>query len=192
VADDEAAAALDQITGDLGGPEALAAWLAANLYTEDQFSQALRRDLLRAKMAQQVTAQIDERAEQVHAREILVADQATAQSLLEKLQGGADFATLAAAYSLDASSRPAGGDLGWFPRGLLTVAEVETAAFNLQPGERSEVLQSALGYHIVEVLERQPARPLTPGALQALRERTFSAWLERVLAEAEIERFISP
>ncbi len=192
VTDAEVAATLEKISGDLDGSEALAAWLEQNLYTEDQFRAALRRDLLRAKMAQQVTAQIDDRAEQVHAREILVADEVSAQTLLEKIQDGADFATLATAYSLDASSRPAGGDLGWFPRGLLTVPEVEAAAFNLQPGELSEVIHSALGYHIVEVLERQPARPLTPGALQALRERTFALWLERALADAEIERLITP
>jgi parvulin-like peptidyl-prolyl isomerase len=192
VSDDELSAALEKITADLGGPEAMAAWLTANLYTADQFQDALRRDLLRAKMAQQAASQIDDRAEQVHAREILVADEATAQALLEKLQAGADFATLAAAYSLDASSRPAGGDLGWFPRGLLTVPEVEAAAFNLQPGETSEVIHSALGYHIVEVLERQPARPLTPGALQALRERTFALWLERQRAQADIEKLIAP
>lgn len=192
VSEAEAQAQLDQIAVDLGGPDAFSAWLADNLYTEDELRDALRRDMLRAKMTQQVTAPVDERAEQVHARQILMADEATAQSVLELLQNGADFATLATAYSLDLSSRPAGGDLGWFPRGLLTAPEVEAAAFSLQPGETSAVIQSALGYHIVQVLERQPARELSPGALQALRTRAYQTWLDRLLAQTQVEKFITP
>jgi parvulin-like peptidyl-prolyl isomerase len=95
-------------------------------------------------------------------------------------------------YSLDLSSRPAGGDLGWFPRGLLTVPEVEQAAFTLQPGETSDVIHSALGYHIVQTLEHDPARPLTPEAEKRLREKASATWLAGALAQATVEKFIQP
>jgi parvulin-like peptidyl-prolyl isomerase len=85
-----------------------------------------------------------------------------------------------------------GGDLGWFPRGLLAVPEVEEAAFALQPGETSAVISSALGYHIVQVIERDPARALSPAASQALRAAAYSSWLEARLAEASIQRHINP
>ena len=192
VSDTEVESALTQIVSDLGGPEAYLAWLAANLYTDDEFREALRRERLRAHMAEQVTAQVGDTAEQVHAQALLVADASAAQYLLEQIQGGADFASLALAYSLDLSSRAAGGDLGWFPRGGLTVPEVEEAAFALQPGETSEVIYSALGYHIVQVLERDPARPLSPGAAQALRARAYRAWLDGLLAKAAVEKFVTP
>ncbi len=192
VSDTEDESALTQIVSDLGGPEAYMAWLAANLYSDDEFREALRRERLRARMAEQVMAAVGETAEQVHAQALLVADASTAQALLDQLKGGADFASLALAYSLDLSSRAAGGDLGWFPRGGLTVPEVEEAAFALQPGETSEVIHSALGYHIVRVLERDPARPLSPGAAQALRARAYRDWLDGLLAKAAVEKFVAP
>jgi peptidyl-prolyl cis-trans isomerase C len=188
----EVEAEVARIQQGLGGAEAYHAWLAANFYTEATFLTALRRDLLRARMAAQVAASVGETAEQVHALAILVADEATARRLVEQLESGADFTTLALTYSLDLSSRVAGGDLGWFPRGGLTAPEVEDAAFALEPGATSDVIRSALGYHIVRALERDPARPLSPGAQQALRERAFQAWLEGVMAQAAIETRISP
>ncbi len=181
-----------EIIQSLGGAEAYTAWLTANFYTDEEFRQALRLDRLRAKMASQVTGAVGPLAEQVHAQALVVADEATAQALLDQLRGGADFSTLALTYSLDLSSRAAGGDLGWFPRGVLTVPEVEAAAFALQPGETSEVIHSALGYHLVRVLERDPARPLSPEAEQVLRARAYQAWLEGLLAKATIEKVVSP
>jgi parvulin-like peptidyl-prolyl isomerase len=181
-----------RVQRSLGGAEAYTAWLSANLYTEDDFHEALRRDLLRARMAAQVTASVGENAEQVHALAILVADEALAQSLLDQLVSGADFATLALTHSLDLSSRVAGGDLGWFPRGLLTVKEVEEAAFTLQPGETSAVIKSSLGFHIVRTVERDPVRALSPTAQQALRARAYHSWLESMLAQAAIETFVNP
>lgn len=192
VGDAELDAELDRITQSRGGAEALAAWLDANGYTAEAFRAALRQDLLRARLAGQVTAAVGETAEQVHAQAVLVRDEALARDLLAQLQAGADFATLALAYSLDLSSRVAGGDLGWFPRGWLTVPEVEQAAFALQPGETSTVVQSALGFHIVRVLERDPARPLSPAAQRALREQAWRAWLDARLAEAVIETPVGP
>ncbi|MGH2523152.1 MAG: peptidylprolyl isomerase [Anaerolineales bacterium] len=185
-------AAWTQIIADLGGTEAYTAWLAANFYTEDGFREALRRDLLRARIGEQAVAQIGDAAEQVHALQLLVDDEATAQDLLSQIKGGADFAPLAVQYSLDLSSRAAGGDLGWFPRGLLTMPEVEQAAFALQPGEISDVIHSALGYHLVKVIERDPVHPLSPSAEQALRARAYQAWLEGLLAAANVETYITP
>jgi len=192
ISDSDLEAELRRIQASLGRVEAYQAWLAANLYSGDEFRTALRRDLLRARMGAQVTASVGEAAEQVHARGLLVADEATAQDLLAQIKAGADFAQLAAAYSLDLSSRPAGGDLGWFPRGLLTTPEVEQAAFALQPGQTSEVIHSALGYHIIQTLERDPARPLSLAAGQALRERALQAWLEGVITKAVVQKFVNP
>jgi hypothetical protein len=191
VSDADVDAALAQLTSELGGPGALETWLQANLYAPDEFRLALQADLLRARLAEQV-ASVGDTAEQVHARGILVPAEDLAQTLLGQLQAGADFATLALQYSRDLSSRADGGDLGWFPRGVLTVREVEDAAFALQPGETSAVIASPLGFHIVQVLEHDPARPLSPAATQALRAAVYADWLEARLAEAEVVRHISP
>jgi peptidyl-prolyl cis-trans isomerase C len=187
----EVDAALNKITASLGGPGALSDWLAANKYDASEFRVALQDDLLRARMVDKIAAGVGPNAEQVHAREILVISADTADAVLAKLQAGADFATLALQYSRDLSSRAGGGDLGWFPRGVLTVPEVEQAAFALQPGQTSAVIHSALGYHIVQVLDREPQRPLSPAAEQALRSATFAAWLDAQVAKAVVVKHVN-
>ena len=192
VTDADVESRLAQITQAVGGAEAFTTWLSANQYTEADFREALRRDILHARMTARIAGDVGETAEQVHALALVVADEATAQALLERLKGGADFATLAVEHSLDLSSRAAGGDLSWFPRGVLTRPEVEQAAFALQPGETSAVIHSPLGYHIVRVLERDAARPLSASAAQTLRERAVRAWLDDLLTEAVVEKFVTP
>ncbi|MBL8046263.1 MAG: peptidylprolyl isomerase [Anaerolineales bacterium] len=174
------------------GAEGYAAWLAANFYTEASFREAVRRDLLRAQMGATVRATVGDNAEQARARLILVAEETTARELMAQLQAGADFATLAAQNSVDLSSRVAGGDLGWFPRGWLTLPEVEQAAFTLETGQTSEVLATELGFAIVRAEEREAAHPLSPEAAEALRQNAYTAWLQAELAKATIETFVSP
>jgi hypothetical protein len=192
VGEGELDSALADLTAQQGGPEAHTAWLAANLYTADEFREALRHELLRAQAAAPILAGVPSTAEQVRAQMILVADETTAQDLLAQLQAGADFASLAVQFSLDLSSRAAGGDLGWFPRGMLTAPELEEAAFALNVGETSGVIQTALGYGIVQTLERDPARALSPDAEQMLKTRAYQTWIERLVAEADVQTFINP
>ncbi len=71
--------------------------------------------------------------------------------LRRQLAGGADFRDLARRFSEDASA-PAGGDLGWVAPGELVPA-LSKAVFALPVGEISEVVESSLGFHLVEVTE---------------------------------------
>ncbi len=182
---------MQALAAELGSTEALASWLTASGFTTESFMAALAEEVLAAQMIEQITAGIGDEAEQVHARHILVASQAEAESLLTQLQAGEDFADLAGAVSLDLSTRPAGGDLGWFPRGYLLVDEVEEAAYTLPPGTVSGVIQSALGFHIVEVLDRGE-RPLTPDAQRRLREKAVEEWLAAERQAASIEIYVAP
>lgn len=169
-----------------GGSEAMGAWLAENAYTLDSFKRALREDMLAEWMAEEISRPVGDTAEQTRAAHILVATRDEAQDLLAELAAGADFADLAWVRSLDASTRPAGGDLGWSPQGYLLVPEVDAAVWALAPGETSDVIESALGYHIVRVLERG-VQPLSPDAARFLREQAIRDWLETERATAQIE-----
>ena len=163
-----------------------------SLYTPAELRAALTAEQLRAQMMAQVGATLPPTAEQVHARDILLTDAETAQTVLNLLAGGSDFALLALNYSRDLGSRAAGGDLGWFPRGTLTQPDVEAAVFALEPGQTSAVIASPLGFHILQVLERDPARPLSPTAAATLRTAAYTAWVQARLAEAVIVRHLSP
>jgi hypothetical protein len=173
-----------------GGDAGWAAWLKENFYTEEEFRSALRRQLLVRTATDAVAAQVPDSAEQVRARHILVGNLELANTLHEQILGGADFGELARSYSQDFSTGASGGDLGWFPRGILTIPEVENAAFALLPGQTSPVVQSRLGYHLVQTLEREDARPLTPSMLETLRRKAVEEWLAQQMQSAVVEIFI--
>ncbi len=82
---------------------------------------------------------------------------AQAEDLLKQLKAGADFAALAKAHSEDSGTRDNGGDLGWIVRGQ-TVENFEKTAFTLKPNELSDVIVTEYGYHIIQVLDKEPAR----------------------------------
>ncbi|MCZ6530694.1 MAG: peptidylprolyl isomerase [Chloroflexi bacterium] len=158
-------------------------------YTEDDFRSELRREILAAKAVGSITDALPSQVEHTSARHILVKTLEEAEALLDDLANGADFGSLAVIHSRDPSTRPAGGELGWFPRGLLTMPEVEGAAFSLQPGEVSDVIESALGFHILEVLGRED-RPLVGETLTQYRVAAVEQWLAEQRQRAEIEIFI--
>lgn len=77
-----------------------------------------------------------------------------AESLLDSLKHGADFAALARKYSDDPGSASQGGDLGFVKRGVF-YPEFEAAAYSLAPGQTSGVVESPVGFHIIQMIERR-------------------------------------
>ncbi|MCF8242374.1 MAG: peptidylprolyl isomerase [Melioribacteraceae bacterium] len=77
-----------------------------------------------------------------------------AKMILDSLKKGGDFAELAKQYSDDPGSASQGGDLGFVKRGVF-FPEFEAAAFSLEPGQISGIVESPVGYHIIELLERR-------------------------------------
>jgi peptidyl-prolyl cis-trans isomerase C len=108
---------------------------------------------------------------QVHARHILIkvpadADEAAKgeahkkiEAVQEKAKSGTDFAELAKAHS-EGPSNVRGGDLGFFGRGQM-VKPFEEAAFVLEPGEISDIVETRFGYHLIKVEEKKEERPLS-------------------------------
>lgn len=77
-----------------------------------------------------------------------------AQFLLDSLKKGADFDELAKKYSDDPGSASQGGDLGFVKRGVF-YPEFEAAAFALMPNQMSTLIESPVGFHIIQLLERR-------------------------------------
>jgi peptidyl-prolyl cis-trans isomerase SurA len=104
---------------------------------------------------------IPEKVQIAHILKIPEASEATkekyrafAQAILDSIKAGADFATMAKKYSEDPGSAKNGGDLGFVKRGVF-YPEFESAAFALKPGELSDVVETPVGFHIIQLLEKR-------------------------------------
>ena len=75
------------------------------------------------------------------------------QAILKEAKDGADFAELAKKHS-QCSSAPDGGALGYFGRGQMAEPFLE-AAFNMQPGQISDIVETQYGYHIILLLDKK-------------------------------------
>lgn len=115
---------------------------------------------------------------------------ALAQKLLDQIEGGADFATVAKASSEDKGSAGGGGDLGCFPRGRM-VPEFDNVVFDMKAGETSDLVKTNFGYHVIRVngVREESTPPLTQVKeqirQQIVQERAQSRLQDRVQAVAE-------
>ena len=92
--------------------------------------------------------------DEVHARHILVEQEADAKQAHARVKGGEDFAKVAAEMSKDPGSKQDGGDLGFFTKDRM-VASFAEVAFRLKPNDVSEPVKSQFGWHVIQVLERR-------------------------------------
>ena len=152
--------------------------------TEEQYYRLFETGLLRTKLIEDVTADMPAEEEQVWARHILVADEESANAVIERLNNGEDFATLAVELSEDTGSGTVGGDLGWFGKGQM-VPEFEAAAFSLKDGEISKPVQSNFGWHIIQKLGSAKI-PLSASAYDQARQSAFDEFLATLRDEADI------
>ena len=145
--------------------------------------------------------------ERVHARHILLATngksdaekaqiKGKAEDLLKQLRAGADFAALAQKNSEDPGSATKGGDLGWVVRGQM-VKEFEDTTFSLKPKEISNVITTQYGYHIIQVMEKEPAHLKTldevkPEITNTLRSQTVFDKMQGLEDQAREELIKNP
>lgn len=173
---------LQALADQAGGETALAEWIQTNGHTPESFAAALRRAAAAAWMRDQITAAVPQTAEQVHARQILLYTAEEAANVYAQLRAGNDFGNLAVKY--DPATR---GDLGWFPHGFLTDPKLDEAVFGLQPEAYSEIIQTPAGYHILQLLEREAERPLSPEALLQAQVQAVHNWLSEHRGSGTIE-----
>ena len=137
------------------------------------------------------------RPEQIQARHILIkvdpkagkSEKAAAKKKIEKVEAklkkGEDFGALAKEFS-EGPSGTKGGDLGWFERGRM-VKPFEEAAFALQPGEVSNVVETQFGYHLIKVTDKRAA---TKMAYADVKER-LQQYLKDIKVEKEVRIYVA-
>ncbi len=188
VADAEVQAELQAQIQQAGGDANWETWLKTNNYTAEEFPQILRTSLISNKVRDALTADLEGNVKQVHARHILLRTESDAKDILTKISGGEDFASLAAQYSQDETTRERGGDLGWFTQDELLTPKLAQTAFSLQVGQIAGPVATELGYHVIQVLEIAD-RPVEPERRVYIAQTRFDNWLKPLYAKAVIERY---
>ena len=163
--------------------------LLGDMLLEKAVSARVDETALRARYEKTV----EQAAEEIRARHILVRSEAEAALIIRSLEEGADFAKLAAGKSIG-PSKDKGGDLGYFGRGQMAPS-FEAAAFALDEGETTKApVQSPFGWHVIRLEDRR--RPEPPSFDEA-REKLFQDMsqeiadelAERLIESARIRRY---
>ena len=123
---------------------------------------------------------------EVHARHILVETEDQAKKIIDELNKGADFATLAKANSKDPGAQN-GGDLGFFKKGDM-VPEFADVAFALKPGQISQKpVKTQFGWHVIKVDGTRVAPPPTfEQSRDELRQQIIQAGVRKALDKARV------
>ncbi len=177
----------------------------------DKWKDDLELSLLQKKIFANVTASIPEipeselksyyeanklqfqQAARIRLRQIVLEKEDDAKRIMDELMAGGNLAALAKKFSV-APEGTNGGDTGWLEKGTL---EVFDQAFKMNVGARSKILKSPYGYHIYEVLKKEPESRLSfPEAKAKIRARlmetkaqqAFSVWLEEQVRKSSVRR----
>jgi foldase protein PrsA len=134
--------------------------------------------------------------EQFHLRQIFVVSEKDANDIMLALNAGADFPKMAAAKSLDTSSKEKGGDIGFFTKGML-VPEIEKIVLNLKPGDFSQPVKTDTGYHIIKFEGKKPAKAakfdadmkkrLEISIMNSKIQEKLPGWLDGLRKKADIK-----
>jgi len=159
--------------------------------TKEQFESAVATQLLVEKIEEHLKAMVPEvgsLVSHVHLRLIDVPTEPQAEQVMQRLQDGEDFASVAEGYD--------GADLGWLPQGVMSM-QVEQWAFAQANGNVTQYFSGDEGYAVVQVVEPAEERPLADEATrEELQATALSRWLavqwdEKVTWQADDARLAS-
>ncbi|MFB7157583.1 peptidylprolyl isomerase [Lysinibacillus sp. NPDC056232] len=188
VSDDAIQEEYKELAESYGGEESLQEALKANGLTEQSVKDNIRMyqltknviaasiDISDEEVAQYFEDNKDNygQKEQIVASHILLEDEATAKDVLAKVKAGEDFSELAKTYSIDSSTNEAGGEIGYISRGQMD-EKFEEAAFGLEKGSVSDIVQTSDGYHIIKVTEKVPAEE---AVFEDIKDEVYATVLE--------------
>jgi parvulin-like peptidyl-prolyl isomerase len=153
--------------------------------TEQQYRNMATASVLSTNLQAAFVAALAPTYDSIHYRQIVVADQATADNLKAQIEGGADFAALAAANSNDTATKTTGGDTGWTPRGYLS-STLENLLFSL---DTNQVITSpgTSNVTIYQLLEKDPAHAVDDTKKTKLGQNDLQKYFSDKLAAVTVD-----
>lgn len=185
--------------------------LAEENISIDSWKADLKLSLLRKRVFDTVTAKQPEptdaeikamyeagkkgfqRPARIRLRQVVLEKEDDAKRVYDEVLKGRDLGALAKQFSI-APEASENGDTGWVEKGVL---EVFDQAFKMAIGAKSRMVKSPYGWHIYEVIGKEPERKLTleqakPSIVRTLKERraqgVFARWLEEQIRSSTVKR----
>lgn len=155
--------------------------------SEDTLRSVYEIEILRNKLMDDLAKDLTHTETSVLVQHILVADEATAQTVEERLQNGEDFAKVAAEVSTDPGSASNGGYYDWAPASNY-VPEFRDATLTQEIGVIGPPVKTQFGYHIIRVIGRQEL-PITDSQFEQKKQTNFDDWLAGIRESADIQTF---
>jgi len=145
----------------------------------EEFNEVRARHILIATGSAQDEKDDEDKSDEKKAKP-LTKDEARkkAESILQRIQKGEDFAALAKDNSDDPGSKTSGGDLGYFTRGKMVPA-FEAAAFSLKPGQTSGLVETQFGFHIIRVEDIRQLAATDPKVRQQMTDKLKNEAVEK-------------
>jgi hypothetical protein len=174
---------------------------------ESQLSDAEYREIIHASLASSLlqdylAARVPTVAPQIHLHGIIANTLEDADKVRARLMGGEDFASVARDVFTDNASKETGGDLGWFPKGILPTG-LDKPAFALNVGEVSESIpysdpsssdpssgdtgSTQTVYFVFMVSEKADAREISADQLSTLQSQALQTWLTQARSTYDIK-----
>ncbi|SCG84232.1 foldase protein PrsA [Proteiniborus sp. DW1] len=202
VSDKEVEEAIDQFIASVGGQEKLKEFLKQNNMTEDFMEKRMKIEMIVNKYRnhffesiiseEDIKKQYDENKDayiSIRASHILVKTEEEAKDILKQINEGKNFDDLTS-LSTEPGAAERKGDLGYFTRGMM-VSEFEEAAFELEPGEISDVVKTDFGYHVIKLTDRKEAyedvKDSVLADLQSKESAKFDEKVNELRDKAKIE-----
>lgn len=202
---------ISEIRSEYADELAFRKMLADENISMEIWREELQQSLLRKRVYEKITAAAAEPTEaeiktlfetnkkdfqrpaRIRLRQVVLEKEEDAKRVFEEIQKGREIGPLAKQFSImpEASEE---GDTGWIEKGIL---EVFDQAFKLGVGGKSKIVKSAYGWHIYQVIGKEPERKLTleqarPSLVRELKERRaqsdFARWLEGQIRLSTVKR----
>ena len=206
VSDEEVKEKMNEYLNEMNGQEPFDQFLTSIGLTQEYFEANLKKELLfdkhRAEILKDVSideegikAYFEDNKDElvvVRASHILVDSEDKAKAALDRINSGEAFETVAMDVSMDGSSAPLGGDLGYFPRGEYSaIKEFEDAAFLLKEGETSRLIKTEVGYHIIHLVDRKDSyEDLKDDILLVLKEDKYKIKMQEIRDKAKVKKYL--
>lgn len=208
VADDEVNSQIENAKKYFDSEEEFNEFLKEQGMDLEFYKESMKKELTIIKLAEKLTENVSVTDEEVknyydthrdefisvNASHILLDTKEEAEKMLQRVKAGEDFGELAKQYSKDPSAKENSGNLDYFRQGDM-VEPFETAAFALEPGEISDIVQTDFGYHIIKVIDKKLDKfedikeQLKANLLQNKKNEEYEKLLEEMRTNAKIEKF---